>query len=54
MHLSTRPKLLPPLALLARAANSGPAAARSHAIPAWPSSSLSPAELRRIVADRIG
>ncbi len=55
MHLSTRPKLLPPLALLARGPFPGPAAARSlAAAPARHSSNLSTAELRRIVADLIG
>ena len=54
MQLSTRPKLLPPLALLALGPFPGPAAARSLAAPARPSSNLSTAELRRIVADLIG
>lgn len=47
MQLNTRPKLLPPLALLRQAAG-------SRAAPAGHGGTLSPIELRRIVADLIG
>ena len=49
MQLVTRPKLLPPLALLTQASGS----ALRHQAPAL-RSNLSTMELRRIVADLIG
>ncbi len=50
MQLVTRPKLLPPLALLRQAPAGGPLIK----VPTERSGTLSPNELRRIVADLLG
>ena len=50
MQLLNRPKLLPPLALLRHA----PAAGPFPKVPTERTGTLSPIELRRIVADLIG
>jgi len=57
MQLVTRPKLLPPLALLWQGPNPGPYAGSSGgpaAAPTIRACTLTGSELRRIVADLIG
>jgi hypothetical protein len=51
MQLTNRPRLLPPLALLAQAPGTGPHLSRNGAVLR---SNLSTGELRRIVADLLG
>ena len=53
MQLVTRPKLLPPLALLWQGPTTGPMSG-PDTMPAHRPSNLTGSELRRIVADLIG